>query len=1566
MPGLKSEAEIAGLVEYHAYSLNREDKEWFENECQKIQDETGYRLNMRTSGDCAFRLYLLSEKGMSVDDIIDLESKDKDTILGYMRDFIRDLSNPQMTTIEKLEKIGRIHSNAFEKIVDYQIPDPGQIRNMQDLAGVQKKLAVLSYIIIDTVQDTLQIETKKKPEYLDAYSKGAGGYNKLEKLMGRLNAVGNVYNNLKKLISGATPSLVKCGYFDTIKDFFTKFAGKQIKAIPYSAGIEILIREEQIPNLVNEVDVGFLGENEDEFQNYLNGNSAVYPGKNHFEELLAPRIRNGRVESSDNNNNMFQKLINLSMDADVADLLTEEQKKMADLTLLPEQIKNKMRNIYRKSIGGVYFGQRLRLIYSNGKDPFDVIKDSNGRSIRKLAGNKYSRYDSATQEDALILETIRAMAVDKKGLKLQWVNLGPDGTLTLSNPVKLNKVADRIQLIINSDITREDAENYYNNPRQYNNHENACFHEASLDRNFEIVFSNQKDIMQKYNLTVFDCIYVGNKSLKQLYNEKLPGEKLNARMAYAFIIAAINREEPIFAITLSEEKGLLKRSIVPITFKGSHITPEQSKESIIEQTGRAGKEIIDAEAAAHPDDPVNIHCDNFFGRTPVELTSKPLDKRIYNGQLGYDISKQAFNGLSTCFIRDHAPDIYNKLYAGNAELWGTDEEGEPRTIDFYLASRMQENMTEVIGRITGDERPMKLYENVLTPQDNKRILNIAEDLYGKYKKYIDTLPENKGIFRPQMEMTLKLLNGKDFSAIKMVDDNPVTGALRVLNNHGPAVFKTVGEEGYISEDQVCEMLTTMGTLHPSELIFAGTNMIIDAEHKKQIDEKTGWSKEKEQRYFFALKKGYENVIKAYDELIRWPYDEQVSRGKGFEDEMKSLTSVDIERGIAVPIFTMKWEIQAMKNGWHADNIRVMGIMGTIEGNINRIKMENLLKIKSIKKEIAQMEDGEAKREKENEIRNREEIVRTLKTFEKDKLLKFKKIMFNKKITSPRDILECLNIFDKFVEDNRELDVVKTHNLFTFVYSHKTFAEEANNNAIEEVKALKTKPDVIEKKYKIEEIPEYKDEIITRFVRELRSKEIIPADGAVAAMKEYVRMRYLATKYIPDNPQLFKEKNPEYKWANNIVEKQAEQYATEFIEKLAGGKNNMNNFTISGEELLDLIRYGHHEVHFSEMDREIQYNRTMSGFNLLVNKPLKTPEGRLVAMDTAMQLGLEDLKKASLFMRGSEIYDEIKSELRSLIKVKQNLDSKLKAAFNEKKDCTMSPKDFQKLHTRVSSLCGAMINYMKEKNVQRREEGGDLGKNGEARYRAMRKACRAVYCFAQALERYGNSGPTASDFMHKAKGPEADKGKYGVQIDAVKSYINKQKGFVAEKLIEMHENTDRVIASEEEKRRNHLQNVNEEIDDIVKSAEHTLYLLSVKRAFSGNIAFLSMGEDMAREYSIIMAEYMGAKDNSRMFKNFKEQYLDNPAFKEEFKAEVVKKATAGEMSTEDIMTCRDNALKTALDKAKTNADELINLNKVSEMTGSAINTERQNIVIPVKQEVKPDAHNKAPEPAPVMG
>ena len=62
---LLSNNEYAGILGFHT-RLTGEDSRWLNGEIARLQDATGYRLNLRNSVGSALRLYLIADRGYSV------------------------------------------------------------------------------------------------------------------------------------------------------------------------------------------------------------------------------------------------------------------------------------------------------------------------------------------------------------------------------------------------------------------------------------------------------------------------------------------------------------------------------------------------------------------------------------------------------------------------------------------------------------------------------------------------------------------------------------------------------------------------------------------------------------------------------------------------------------------------------------------------------------------------------------------------------------------------------------------------------------------------------------------------------------------------------------------------------------------------------------------------------------------------------------------------------------------------------------------------------------------------------------------------------------------------------------------------------------------------------------------------------------------------------------------------------------------------------------------------------------------------------------------------------------
>ncbi|SEG28040.1 hypothetical protein SAMN04487934_11360 [Eubacterium ruminantium] len=1546
--------ELSNIVSYHTSVLSEDERSWFESECRKLEEETKYKLEHRASGDNAFRMYLMAEKNMSIDDVVELEKLPKETVLGYMREFFDFYNKPGLTTADKVELFGKVNITAMDKILEYTIPNPGRITGMEDLASLQKKLYIMGIMYIDVSQDTQEYTNPKtnEKELREAYYKGTGGSQNLQQHESKWTVFSKAFYNMYSYLWDDQVTLPgKCAILDSIKEFFGKYAGKKIKTLPQRLTSDLLSIAASNADYGREFLEDYMGSNE-AFVNYLNGLSTTYPGKDIIKEQTRIVLTDNRSNDNIGFKDKLRNLVCISMDAGIAGLLTEEEKEMQDLTLLPEETKQKMIKIYRESFGTYYKDITLLNIESKNLTEFDVIKNGSGVSITKLAGSKYAKYDKMTQDNALMLETIRAMAVEKNGLKLQYVETQPDGKLTLSKPIGFKKVADSINIHLSRKFDAAAAEMYFEHP---DNTSMVFKASTNIKPNIEGILSNQREIMDKYHLDIYDCVYVGDKTLRQLFYERNPKDApIRETETFSFVAAASHRNEPVFVTTLSEESGNLKRNVVPITFRGQLVTHEQSKTDVVKQTRRDAKAIIDRENATLANSMLT-HTDPFLGRKTVDPEYKPFDKKYLEEQDGAKIAREVFTEIRTNFLNDH-PEFDNRINPVN------DGEGDFGTdLNTYMSDiEYKSGLVERKGRIPDLAYSIpKIYEKSLNPGDNRKLKKLIKEIRDGFKKEVNALPDNEKVYKPLYQLVLHRLDTENVSMIKMMDDNPLTNALLVMNNHGPAIFRPTQINTYMSKDTITQRLTERGLFMPIISIYCGADDIISAEYQKQRDEKSGWSNEKEQRYFFRLKKGYENVIKNYEEMEKWPLKDQLLKGKDFEDNLGSFTNLSTgsaARGLGEVAYMMKWEIQGMKNGWHADNIHVLGGMGSIEGivkkNISRYKHL----IEDCKENLQGMEEGAEKTNLEGDLRKYEENLEALKEFEETKLAGFKKSILGKKIKSPRDILDALNKFEAFMEENKDVKVVKDFGIFDNALQFKSYVDEVSNNAIEDVKTMMVNPKSIEKKYKATVIPEYKGAKPEDMIREMRAEKNIPAAAAEAYIQKYVKELYLSKLYKPDNPKLFNEKKSEHKWEMNKLETQAKHYAAEFIEKLAGGKEQAKNYSISGEELADLMQYGHHEVYFREFDNEMRFQKAKDGFDLLVNRKLKTPDGRQVSMVDAMKEGLKDLENSYVLLGGSRVYDEVQVELDNIIKIKTKLDAKLKKQFDDKKDCRLDQKEYEQLHKRVSTLCGVMHSYIVKKDKIKKQKGS-LGKNGEKRYNAMKKSMNAVYCFEQALERYGNLGPLESDFAYQAIGAKDSKASYAVRPEAVKSFIDKQKEFGAKEIAELNRQAEDALAAEESKRTQALdKGVNGQIE-IIRSIDKTLYLTTIKKAYGNGSDSLLKTEDIIKDYNAKLTDLKCYKDKSKNLKQFMDDYINNTGFKDIFLAEVTESAELGKVSNADILNCRDKALTTMLNNAKGSHEIMEKIDMVARMTGSPVNSE----ILGFKAPAAPNApvQHKAP-------
>jgi hypothetical protein len=259
----------------------------------------------------------------------------------------------------------------------------------------------------------------------------------------------------------------------------------------------------------------------------------------------------------------------------------------------------------------------------------------------------------------------------------------------------------------------------------------------------------------------------------------------------------------------------------------------------------------------------------------------------------------------------------------------------------------------------------------------------------------------------------------------------------------------------------------------------------------------------------------------------------------------------------------------------------------------------------------------------------------------------------------------------------------------------------------------------------------------------------------------------------------------------------------------------------------------------------------------------------------------------------------------------------------------------------------MHSYIVKKDKIKKQKGS-LGKNGEKRYNAMKKSMNAVYCFAQALERYGNLGPLESDFAYQAIGAKDSKASYAVRPEAVKSFIDKQKEFRTKELAELNRQAEDALAAEESKRTQALdKGINGQIE-IIRSIDKTLYLTTIKKAYGNGSDSLLKTEDIIKDYNAKLTDLKCYKDKSKNLKQFMDDYINNTGFKDIFLAEVTESAELGKVSNADILACRDQALTKMYNNAREAHAPMDKIDMVAMMTGSPINSESLGFKAPTHQ------------------
>ncbi|MBQ6675818.1 MAG: hypothetical protein IJM75_06765 [Ruminococcus sp.] len=116
------------------------------------------------------------------------------------------------------------------------------------------------------------------------------------------------------------------------------------------------------------------------------------------------------------------------------------------------------------------------------------------------------------------------------------------------------------------------------------------------------------------------------------------------------------------------------------------------------------------------------------------------------------------------------------------------------------------------------------------------------------------------------------------------------------------------------------------------------------DHHRQQMEKEGWSVDAELTYLKELDLAHRKLINAHSELSRFTDEPQSNTQKYMGNTIKHETignDVVFDRSLSGTIGIMRGECQAIKNGYGSKQLMVLGTLGAIEEEINRIKKHGI-------------------------------------------------------------------------------------------------------------------------------------------------------------------------------------------------------------------------------------------------------------------------------------------------------------------------------------------------------------------------------------------------------------------------------------------------------------------------------------------------------------------------------------------------------------------------------------------------------------------------------------------------
>ena len=567
--------------------LSKEDQDWYNEECKRVNKTIGYQLNRRQSGVSALKLWLIAEKDYDPIEAANLSHMPAEQLKNLFQEFFMSICNPEKTVKDNMKNLGRIHKKAMDKLNEIEIPKAEEFNSIEDFNRIKNTIENLKLMQIDYSQDMeFSKDFPNDMSLKTAYYEGAGGRAELEKLnttfSAYLQGFPSVFSHM--FGNGKFGEDEKAIAYDLSKDFLRKYGGKKMKEMPLNVGGVYIAATGQIimqHATFTGGDPNVESKKLEPYKKYINGESDTYPGKDTILTELAEVEKTVDSINDDAIKDDLEKMCINTVDMALSEV-PEFDLNTENLLNLSDETQEALEEAYYKTFGTFYRNLCVTPMYERGLDEYDFIIIANGSSVRDETKKNVPDFDSlspALQEKAMALETMRQIIKNPEGVKASWLTYKED------------KMVPALGVDIKKDSSKLDLSNKNN-----------------VIKSIDALLNKQlKYILHENDMTELDCIFINDKSLSEIFEERFKDDYPNAEIQKKIeVMSGVLMEESlkpnalIFATNITVKSGMIERYVIPLPVDVNVIgkdVPHYNREQIVEK----GKEVLAARNALNAD-----------------------------------------------------------------------------------------------------------------------------------------------------------------------------------------------------------------------------------------------------------------------------------------------------------------------------------------------------------------------------------------------------------------------------------------------------------------------------------------------------------------------------------------------------------------------------------------------------------------------------------------------------------------------------------------------------------------------------------------------------------------------------------------------------------------------------------------------------------------------------------------------------------------------------------------------------------------------------------------------------